>query len=1556
MAGKFNTKFVLILASVLIVLSVGGAALVFNVTKKSAAELEAAGDNYLIRAQNAEVDVASEPEVLAQAQKDRGRNYRFAAESYGKAWQREPQNVDLLLKYIEARSNMTVSDQFEAQKILGEIKGLTRQTTELRPDDEQMLEDFYQLLYRWAREFNASSFYTELFALASTRLETDPQNLPAIKFRGIAQAVQLSDAIDRTQQQQIREDLETVLAQRPEDTDALHFLARWHVYDANRTESTNPGSENAQRSRDAAAELAERALAAAPNDPQVQVEYFNVMLSLIDHKRQAINRATSDESRIAAAQNYREAYRSITPVLDRLEATLLETPEPPLVVQQVAELLPRVEKQATTIDLLIEGKSFEEIRDADQTTDHLDRTERLLRRAAETRPDMLLYRLMLANILKLQLELDDAHEIYLLARDHPVAGTFEVSLRDQALRQQAVYEVANIELIRAEAETDPEKRTQLLADADIAVDELEKVSDKDARVLMLRGKLAMLRGQNTQAMVFIDQASGLYQDRNIEALLLSARARQSEKQWGAAAERLEAVLELINNGGREDLRSGIRLQYAEMLIRTREFAAARRQLDTVFETEPGNKVASRLLAEWYSAQQQYDKAIEVLESLPNRDEPAVKQSLARLYGSAGQTGRQRDILLAEFEQNPANPLLLQRVLPLLETEEQKYAALDRAQAAGANPSAIGVLRTQIDSIANQQAVSLDELISQIDKGQGSEADLAIRKSQVYLRANDIDKTREFLEIARASEPDSDRILVLSFDVEVRDGNFDAAHRLADTAGNRDLDLAQGNFLKGQLAAAEGKIEEALSFYSQALEIRPVFDEGWRQYGDLLLKANDPNEAVSAFGTALNQKPDNVRALLGLANAQNALGRHSQALESLSKAVDYQPNDTNLLNRYVAYEQQYGNPDTALQIREEIAESQPENLQNIISLALLKAQEDQHNEALALLDRLEERQGPSLRIAGTRASILQLADQPEAGTKAITEYLDSRGDEATATDYLVLARYHFTGRRANDAFAAYQQAIEREEPGTRLASRELADIFFSSGRLEQAQQIYQNLYAEAEADQKLILGSRLAEALLRQQATDQALELLDELEVNATTEALRSMAAMQRGDREAAIAFVNASLAQNDRNPITYLQRAALLADDPETVRLALEDLREALSINPQSIQAYSAQARIYNQLGQNDEAIRALRSLLEIAPGNVGARSQLAQLYFNQSRTDLAEDLIDEGLESDPDNPGLLQAGANIASALGQGSTAVDRLERLMEVSPNAQTLAALTSLYLQQNRAADAQALLDQRPEAINASPELQGLRGVVLNALGQTEAAKRVFTLALQRSTSQAQINQVLGSMIGSLGEPEAITLAQSTDDLQNPSWIGVALAAQASARRNYSESLAHIESVRGLVPASDTETLSRLDRLAGIALLESGEHAAARDAYRRVLDVDPNNLEALNNLAFILASKLDDPEAALPLARQAADQVPNNAAVVDTLGWTLYQVGQVDEARTTLQRSIRLNAIPANTLHLGRLFLETGELGRARQTLEQCLELSETAGDTDTADRARNYLKQL
>lgn len=87
-------------------------------------------------------------------------------------------------------------------------------------------------------------------------------------------------------------------------------------------------------------------------------------------------------------------------------------------------------------------------------------------------------------------------------------------------------------------------------------------------------------------------------------------------------------------------------------------------------------------------------------------------------------------------------------------------------------------------------------------------------------------------------------------------------------------------------------------------------------------------------------------------------------------------------------------------------------------------------------------------------------------------------------------------------------------------------------------------------------------------------------------------------------------------------------------------------------------------------------------------------------------------------------------------------------------------------------------------------------------------------------------------------------------------------------------------------------------------TGDPAGAIAAYDRVLDLDPDRLEAANNLAWLLATTPDpdlrDGERAVTLARRTVKRLRVPASL-DTLAAALAETGRFDEAVATLEEAI-------------------------------------------------------
>ena len=114
---------------------------------------------------------------------------------------------------------------------------------------------------------------------------------------------------------------------------------------------------------------------------------------------------------------------------------------------------------------------------------------------------------------------------------------------------------------------------------------------------------------------------------------------------------------------------------------------------------------------------------------------------------------------------------------------------------------------------------------------------------------------------------------------------------------------------------------------------------------------------------------------------------------------------------------------------------------------------------------------------------------------------------------------------------------------------------------------------------------------------------------------------------------------------------------------------------------------------------------------------------------------------------------------------------------------------------------------------------------------------------------------------------------------------------------------------------------------------DYPKARDAYEKLLSINPDFVVALNNLAFLYTEQLNNLDKAYELARKARDLQGENPAIADTLGWVLYKRGEYQQALPILQESAQKAADnPEIQFHLGMTAYMMGQTDVAKAALRK------------------------
>ena len=143
--------------------------------------------------------------------------------------------------------------------------------------------------------------------------------------------------------------------------------------------------------------------------------------------------------------------------------------------------------------------------------------------------------------------------------------------------------------------------------------------------------------------------------------------------------------------------------------------------------------------------------------------------------------------------------------------------------------------------------------------------------------------------------------------------------------------------------------------------------------------------------------------------------------------------------------------------------------------------------------------------------------------------------------------------------------------------------------------------------------------------------------------------------------------------------------------------------------------------------------------------------------------------------------------------------------------------------------------------------------------------------------------------------------------------------------------------------SETAALAPKLTGPLVLlaqlheEDKEYEAAGSAYRRILEIQPDDVIVLNNLAYVLAVRRDAPADALPFAERAAALRPRAGAILDTLGWIHHLLGNNELAAKVMDEAVRFEPkVSEIRLHAALVYITVGNSARAEAELKEALRL--------------------
>jgi tetratricopeptide (TPR) repeat protein len=165
----------------------------------------------------------------------------------------------------------------------------------------------------------------------------------------------------------------------------------------------------------------------------------------------------------------------------------------------------------------------------------------------------------------------------------------------------------------------------------------------------------------------------------------------------------------------------------------------------------------------------------------------------------------------------------------------------------------------------------------------------------------------------------------------------------------NLDDAEKWFKQGNSLYSEGRYQEAIASYDNALKIKPDNYLAWNIRGLALFDFGRNEEAVASYDNALKIKPDDYLAWNGRGLALENLGRNEEVIASYDNALKFKPDlHEAWLNRGVALEN-LGRNEEAIASYDNALKFKPDNLRAWSRRAVVLLNLGRNEEAIASYD-------------------------------------------------------------------------------------------------------------------------------------------------------------------------------------------------------------------------------------------------------------------------------------------------------------------------------------------------------------------------------------------------------------------------------------------------------------------------------------------------------------------------------------------------------------------------------------------------------------------------------
>jgi len=387
------------------------------------------------------------------------------------------------------------------------------------------------------------------------------------------------------------------------------------------------------------------------------------------------------------------------------------------------------------------------------------------------------------------------------------------------------------------------------------------------------------------------------------------------------------------------------------------------------------------------------------------------------------------------------------------------------------------------------------------------------------------------------------------------------------------------------------------------------------------------------------------------------------------------------------------------------------------------------------------------------------------------------------------------------------------------------------------------------------------------------------------------------DKKVAMEVMQQVVASRQDNPEALYAYAqlALLVGDLEQAKTAAERVRQ---LRPDWAESHVLYSNILYREGHKDQAMASIKAAVEQYPDNTKLRDFYARRLVDEKQYKEARNQFEALLDRAPNNHEAEYALGLLSMQLHDLDSAEKHFKHLIEVK----------------NRVYEASYYLGQIAERREKQADAIRWYSAVVDGQYQVDAQIRI-ALIEARMGKVEQARDRLHEI-----QPESAELEQR---------LYLAEGEILTQAKRYQEAFDLYN--QGLVKMPDNLALLYARALAADKI---DKVDVALADLKKLIQADPDNVQALNAYGYTLVDRTDRIKEGLQYIKRAYAKQADDPAILDSMGWAYYRLGDYDKAIKFLRKALNSLKDPEIAAHLGEVLWVSGDHEQARTVWEAAL----------------------